>query len=161
MESTLGKPRQGEIEAGERVTAGIVKSDRFFTKAFTPEGREFFIFAEYGDELIGELLHGSRSNHAINRTVSYKVTAYSAIQGGVKYEYPEGQIEEFFANKQLQRILRAAKNEGLVGKMIRIVYIGREKSGFGGHSAKVYRIFEIKGFITQRAEEVTAGRGRR
>jgi len=137
-------------ETGKRLTADYIQKvtseGKFYTKAFTPEGRPFFVFCNIGDQLYGQLLAGSRDNSHINRAKSYQILAYTAIQNGITQDYPEGQVEEFFTNRQLQRLF---KQHELVGKFIRIVFIGRAKNNWGGHSSKVYDVFLDKGVATK------------
>lgn len=146
----FSKPVAGEVEIGRESTQRLVDSDQFYTKHFTPAGREFFIFAEIGDYLKGILLGGSRDNSHINRTKSYQIKAYEARQHGIYFAYEDGRIEEFFANRQLQRFISAHE---LARRCVRIVFIGRQKSGWGGHSAKVYRVFIDEGTFTEMESE--------
>jgi len=127
-------------------TEKIKQHEGFYTTPKTPEGRPFFVFSEYGDYLFGKLL-AKRLNHHINRTNSYQIAVDEGKQNGKSFRVAPGQtrIEEFFANRQLQRII--VKNE-LVGSRIRIDYIGRLKSQFGGHAAKIYEVFKDFGAIT-------------
>jgi hypothetical protein len=152
------KPMDGEVEVGRESTQRIVNSDKFFSKVFTPSGREFFIFSEPGDFIKGILLAGSRDNSHINRTKSHQIAAKEIRQHGQDLVLENGLVEEFFANRQLQRFFRRDK---LAGKCVRIVYIGRVKSGWGGHSAKAYRVFIDKGIFEESEEEVYGSKRRK
>lgn len=143
------RPMDGEAEIEREATQRIVNSDKFFSKVLTPSGREFFIFSEQGDYVKGILLAGARDNSHINRSKSYQIKARDIRQHGQDLGVDGVEIEEFFANRQLQRLLRK-----LAGKCVRIVYIGRVKSGWGGHSAKTYRVFVDKGFFEESEEEI-------
>lgn len=154
----LSKPQKGEEEIGRSFTQRIVNSDQFYTKHYTPSRREFFIFSEIGDFVKGILLGGARDNSHINRTKSYQIEAREIRQHGQDLAVIDGQVEEFFANRQLQRFFTRDK---LAGKCIRIIYIGRVKSGWGGHSAKIYRVFIDKGIFQESEEEVYGPRKRK
>ncbi len=147
------KPKPGEVEVSKSRTEKILHSGRCYSKAYTPEGREFFIFADYGDQINGKLLYGSRDNNHIGRTKSFRIETVAKTQNGVQTEPPPGTIDEFFVNRQLQAIFR---QNDLVGKYIRIVYVAREKSQWGGRASKVYRVFLDKGFVQEREVEVNA-----
>jgi hypothetical protein len=151
-------PRNGEVEVGRESTQRIVKSDNFFCKSFTPQGREFFIFSQEGDFIKGILLGGARDNSHINRSKSYQISAREIRQHGQEVGIEDGRIEEFFANRQLQRYI---KKHELAGKCVRIIYIGRVKSGWGGHSGKAYRVFIDKGIFTESEEEVYESKPRK
>lgn len=144
------EPMDGEVEVGQKSTQRIVKSDKFFSKVFTPSGREFFIFSEIGDFIKGILKAGSRDNSHLKRSRSYQIEAREIRQHGQDLAVGDGRIEEFFANRQVQRFFARDK---LAGKCVRIVFIGREKSGFSGHSTKVYRVFVDKGIYTEQESE--------
>ena len=141
--------KPGEVEIAGAYTKKFITSDRFFCKTYRPDGYEFFIFSEVGDYIYGKLLHGSRDNNEIHRTKSYQIEAYETRQHKKVSKYA-GQLEEFFANRQLQKIL--TKNDHLVGKFIRIVYVGKLKSNWGGHASKVYRVFWDKGGLFKKQE---------
>ncbi len=151
MGKDVGRAKAGEQEVGGSYLERIYKSGRFYTTTFTAEGRRFFSFAEIGDELEGRLLQG-RSNAHIYRTKSFRLECYSKTENGITIEYNPPVVEEFFANWQLQQIFN--KND-LTQKFIRIVYIGRQKSNWGGHAAKVYRVFIQKGVMTNSETELS------
>ncbi len=140
------KAEKGEVEIGRSFTQTIVISDQFYTKTFTAEGREFFIFSQIGDYIKGFLVYGSTDNSHINRAKSYKMHLSEGRQHGREMNVEGEEIIEFFANRQLQRIIHAHE---LVNRLIRIVFIGRKKSSYTTHSAKVYRVFHDKGFIKE------------
>lgn len=144
------KPEPGEVEVGSSTAKNIVKSNQFYTKPFTVEGREFFIFSRFGDYIKGMLLGGSNDNRAFNRTKSFRMELYQGKQHGEKLDVAENDIVEFFANRQLQHLI---KRHELANKIIRIIYIGREKNPYTTHSAKVYRVFIDKGFFKESEEE--------
>ena len=154
----FSETKAGEVEVGRYSTQRLVKSDQFFSKVFTPSGREFFIFSQIGDFVKGILGWGSRDNSHINRTKSYQIKVHEARQHGKDLYIKDGQIEEFFANRQLQRYILAHE---LANRCVRIVFIGRKKSGYGGHSAKVYRVFIDKGIITEMESECNEPRTRK
>lgn len=145
------EPEKGEKEVGRSSVQRRVNSDTFYTKTFTAEGREFFIFADIGDYLKGKLLNSRRDNSHINRTVSYCIQVEKVRRNGRDLAVKDGQIEEFFANRQLQRFI---KGHQLVRKNIRIIFIGKQKSGFSGHAAKVYRVFIDDGIFQESESEI-------
>lgn len=143
------KTIEGEVEVGAQSTKRIVNSDQFYSKHYTPEGKEFFIFVRQGDYVKGILLPGGRDNSHINRTKSWRIKVWEARQNGKKRDQ-YNEIEEFFANRQVQNYI---KRYELERKCVRIVFIGRKKSGFGGRSAKVYRVYVDQGVFESKESE--------
>ena len=144
------KAGKGEVEIGRSSTQKLVTSDQFYTKTFTAEGREFFIFSQIGDYIKGFLGYGSTDNSHINRAKSYQMHLSEGRQHGREMNIESTEIIEFFANRQLQRFISAHELEN---RLIRIVFIGRKKSRYTTHSAKVYRVFIDKGFTREREVE--------
>jgi len=124
----------------------IIESDAFYTTQKTSKGRDFFYFHEYGDYLKGFIL-SKQSNAHISRSNSFRIKVTEMRRDGKDVAVEDEQVEEFFANYQLQRTID--KNE-LIGSLVRIVYIGRKKTGFG-HSAKIYDVFKDVG-VSRRKE---------
>jgi len=151
------KAEEGEVEVGRSSTQTLVNSGQFYTKTFTTEGREFFIFSRICDYIKGFLGYGSTDNSHINRAKSYQMYIEKGRQHGREMDIEGTEIIEFFANRQLQRIIRAHE---LANRLIRIVFIGRKKSSYTTHSAKVYRVFIDKGF-TKESEVVCNDKPRR
>ncbi len=146
----INQSRKSEVELGQSYIESITKSDRFYTRSFTPEGRPFFIFSDIGDQIEGYIV-GRRSNAHINRTNSYVIKCYQKIQGGTTYQYPNGIQEEFYANHQIQRVFE--KND-CIGKYVRIVFVGKIKNSWTVHSTKAYRIFWEKGVVSSAEVEL-------
>jgi len=119
-------PKKGEIEVGkDRIDRTIRK--RSFQYYDRPSiGVEFFIFRHVGDEISGQIVGYSIAN--VRRNSSYPLKLSS------------GKIVEFFANRQLHGIIRDFE---LIFSHVRIVYIGRNHQAWGGHAAKVYRVYKI------------------
>ena len=138
--------RDNEVRMGAESLGNILGSDRFYTVPKTREGKFFFIFSEYGDFIKGIIL-SKHSNAHNNRTCSYRLNVWEMRRDGNDVPVEDDQVEEFYANKQLQRIIDRAR---LIGSIVRIVFIGRQKSNFGGHSAKVYDILKDKGTFTKK-----------
>lgn len=103
----------------------LVRKPTFFNQPTTSTGKEFFYFRKIGDSIEG-YLGRSIDNSTINRTKSFVI---DTING----------LEEFFANRLLQRFLNK-----LDGKYVKVVYIGDQKTQFG-HRRKVYRVFAEAG----------------
>lgn len=142
--STQTKDKEQELSP--KYTDRFTKNDAFFTRPQTLEGKDFFIFCDYGDYIKGHIL-ARRSNAHINRTNSYVIRAYEMRRAGIDYQLPaEGQVEEFFANRQLQKIFE--QNE-VIGKCLRIEFVGKMKSSWSKHCMKVYRVFLDKGVMTK------------
>jgi len=120
-------PKKGEKEIGkDRIDRTIRK--RTFQYYDRPTiGVEFYIFRKIGDEISGQIIGHAITN--IRRNSSYPLKLES------------GRVIEFFANKQLHGIIRDFE---LIFSHVRIVYIGRNHQNWGGHSAKVYRVYNIK-----------------
>lgn len=146
-ENLLKNPKKNEQRIGESLLKKVIASETFYTKQVRPDGREFFYFHEYGDYLKGQLL-GRRSNINIGRGPSYRIRVEAMTRDGEEVEIvPDNEpIEEFFANKMLQRTLE--KNE-LIGSIVRIVFIGKQKTAYG-HSAKIYDVFKVTGISQER-----------
>ncbi len=135
----LDKPRDNEQRVDDASLKKLAGGGFFqFPKAM--DERIFFTFCGYDDYLKGVLL-SKHCNAHMNRTCSYRIKVREGRQANVDFEFADEEVLEFFANWQVQRVID--KNE-LVGSSIRIVFIGRHKSRFGGHPAKVYDIFIIK-----------------
>jgi len=119
-------PRKNETEMGkDRIDRTVAK--RTFQYFDHPSiGDEFFIFKRINDEITGQITGHSIAN--IRRNSSYPI------------KLPSGKVVEIFANKQLHGIIR---DYDLVTSHVRIVYIGRNQNSWGGHSAKVYRVYKI------------------
>jgi len=120
-------PRKGETEVGkDRIDRTIQKPTfEYYNKPSI--GVEFFIFRKIGDEITGQIIGHAITN--VRRNSSYPLKLES------------GKVIEFFANKQLHGIIRDFE---LIFSKVRIVYIGRNHQAWGGHSAKVYRVYKIK-----------------
>ena len=150
MENTDVKVKKDEIELSTEFANKFTRSDAFYTKPKTQEGKDFFIFREIGDYIEGFII-ARRSNHHINRTNSFVIMATEIFQNGKKEIIEKGRREEFFANRQIQKMM--AFNDG-IGKHLRIVFVGRMKSNFSAHHQKVYRIFWNKGVATDKWSEL-------
>jgi hypothetical protein len=119
-------PKQGEIEIGRERADHIIKQRTFEYFDKPTLGEEFFIFKQIGDETSGQIIGHAITN--IRRNSSYPL------------KLNDGRVIEFFANKQLHGIIRDFE---LVRSHVRIVYIGRNYQSWGGHAAKVYRVYKI------------------
>ena len=120
-------PRSHEKEVGKSRIDETVKERTFEYYNKPTVGDEFFIFRKVGDEITGQICGHAISN--VRRNSSYPLKLES------------GRVIEFFANKQLHGIIREFE---LIFSWVRIVYIGRNHQGWGGHAAKVYRVYKIK-----------------
>lgn len=121
-------PAANETEVGkDRIDKTIAKPTfEYYNKPSV--GVEFFIFRKIGDEITGHIIGHAITN--IRRNSSYPLKLES------------GRVIEFFANRQLHGIIRDFE---LIQAKVRIVYIGRDHQSWGGHAAKVYRVYIIKG----------------
>jgi len=144
----LSKPAKNEKRVGESALKKVIESDLFYNKPKISEGGELFYFYTYGDYLKGFLLKRQTRDLTHYRQVTYKMKALEMRQDGeeVPIKYPDGLIVEFPGLKYLRKIID--KNE-LLGSLVRIVYIGREKSG-RGHSAKVFDVFKDVGVMSEK-----------
>ena len=150
----LTKLRKDEQPIGDGTLREVIESDGFYTTPRTPGHENFFYFHFYGDYLKGVLL-GKISNKALKRSSSYRIKVTEMKRDGKEEHVKEGHVEEFFGNKILQRTID--KNE-LIGSTVRIVFVGRQKTGFG-HAAKIYRVFKSKSGLEM--ESVSNGPKRR
>ena len=120
-------PKNNETEIGGRVIDRIV-SKRTFEPFLKPTiGAEFFVFRRPGDEIEG-IIGQPIVNY--QRNTSYPI------------KLDDGRTVEIFGNRLLHRIIQ--KNE-LEHSRVRIVYIGREQTGYGKHSRKIYRVYKVTG----------------
>ncbi len=146
-QSTLRRP-------GKNLTAKFIEhcqlSGKFYTRSVAQSGRPFFIFSEYGDMIAGQLVSGPHDNSHINRSRSYIIEAVEKVESGERSLHPELVREEFFANRQIHQVINQHE---LLGKFIRIVFIGRMK-GYKGHNSKVYEIFLEKGVLQSQEESL-------
>jgi len=120
-------PRKGETEIGKDLIDRTIRKRTFEYYNNPTIGVEFFVFREIGDEITGHIIGHAITN--IRRNSSYPLRLES------------GKVIEFFANKQLHGIIR---DYALLWSRVRIVYIGRDHQIWGGHAAKVYRVYKIK-----------------
>ena len=132
------RPKKNEVEAGKGLIDRIIRNRTFEPFDKPTIGVDFFIFKRKGDSLEGEICGHAIQN--IRRSSSYPI------------KLEDGTVVEIFANKLLHRLI--TKNE-LVFSHVRIVYIGRQQTAYGGHWRKIYRVYKIKGCITQHYEEMS------
>lgn len=152
----LSKPRKNEQRIGESDLKEVVESDGFYTMQKVSEGSELFYFRAIGDYVKGFLVGRQTLVLTHRKQVVYKMKVQEMRQDGEDVPVQEGQVVEFPGLKHLRRIID--KNE-LVGCLIRVVYIGREKTGLG-HSAKVFDVFKDLG-VTSRKEVYQDGSKRK
>jgi len=120
-------PKNNEVEVGKGRIDRTIRKRTFEYFNRPTVGDEFFIFRNIGDQVEGHIIGHAITN--IRRNSSYPLRLES------------GQVIEFFANKQLHGIIRDFE---LIRSHVRIVYIGRNHQPWGGHAAKVYRVYKIK-----------------
>ena len=120
-------PQKGEMEVGKDRIDRTTEKNTFQYYDKPTVGVEFFIFREIGDSITGHIIGHAITN--VRRNSSYPLKLES------------GKVIEFFANKQLHGIIRDFE---LVFAKVRIVYIGLNHQPWGGHAAKVYRVYKIK-----------------
>jgi len=142
----LSKPRKTEQRIDKSALEKIVESEGFYTTQKTSDGRDLFYFYEYGDYLKGFLISRQTGKFTNYKAVTYKMKVQEMRQDGADVPVEDGQIVEFPALKYLQRTID--KNE-LIGSLIRIVYIGRQKTG-KGHSAKIFDVFKDVGVASRK-----------
>ena len=142
----LSKPGKNEKRIGESSLKKVVESDAFYTKNIIAQDGDIFYFHQYGDYLKGFLI--SRQNRTTRDypMVTYKMKVQEMRQDGEDVPVKDNQVVEFPGLKYLRRVID--KNE-LLGSLIRIVYIGREKTGLG-HSAKVFDVYKDVGVASRK-----------
>ena len=131
-------PKKNEVEAGKGLVDRIVRNRTFEPFDKPQVGAEFFIFKRKSDSIEGQICGHAIQN--IRRSASFPI------------KLEDGRVVEIFANKLLHRII--TKND-LVFSRVRITYIGRQHTGYGGHWRKIYRVYKIKGHIKQLYQEIT------
>ena len=120
-------PQKNETEVGKKLVDHII-SRRTFEPLDKPQvGIEFFIFRQQGDSIEGTICGHAITN--FRRSSSYPI------------KLDDGRIVEIFGNKLLHRIIERGE---LIFSRVRIQYIGREYTNFGGHARKIYRVYQIK-----------------
>jgi len=142
----LSKPRKGEQRIGGSALAEIVESDEFYTLQRISEGSDIFYFLALGDYVKGFLISRQTLVLYNRKQVVYKMKAQEIRQDGKDVPVKDDQVIEFPGLKYLRRVID--KNE-LIGSLVRIVYIGRQKTGLG-HSAKVFDVFKDLGVFTRK-----------
>lgn len=145
-QNQLSKPRKNEKRIGGDALKEVVESDEFYTMQKVSEGSEIFYFRAIGDYLKGFLITRQTLVLTHRKQVIYKMKAQEIRQDGEDVPVKDDQVVEFPGLKYLRRVID--KNE-LIGSLIRIVYIGREKTGLG-HSAKVFDVFKDLGVISRK-----------
>ena len=129
-------------EVGKDITERLVHSKFFYSPPLTQSGKPFFVFSKTGDYLKGELI-GKSDYKTLLRSAAYAVQIEEGKMNGEQLDVLDGQIEEFCANAQVQRIIE--KNQ-LIKAIVRIVYVGRFRPPRALHTTKVYRVFKEFGF---------------
>lgn len=119
-------PKRGETEIGKKAVDEIVRQPTFEPFNKPGEDRDFFIFNEIGDQLTGWL---GKKIVNLQRSSSYPI------------KQNDGTVIEFFGTKLLHGIIR--KND-LIGKKVRIVFIGRQKMPRCRWPRKIFRVYKIK-----------------
>jgi len=152
----LSKPRKDEKRIGGSALKEVVESDEFYTMQKVSEGSELFYFRAIGDYVKGFLIARQTLVLTHRKQVVYKMKVQEMRQDGEDVPVEYNQIVEFPGLKHLRRVID--KNE-LIGSLIRVVYIGREKTGLG-HSAKVFDVFKDLG-VTSRKESYQNGSTRK
>jgi hypothetical protein len=134
-------------EVGKDITERLVHSRFFQQPPIAQSGRPFFVFIRPGDYLKGELI-GRSGNKALFRSTAFAMQIEKGKQGGEHIDVVDGQVEEFCANAQVQRIIK--KNQ-LMHAIIKIVYVGKFRYPKALHATKVYRVYKEVG--TFRSDE--------
>jgi len=142
----LSKPRKNEKRIDESALKEVVGSDGFYTMQKVSEGSDIFYFRAIGDYIKGFLISRQTIVLTHRRQVIYKMKVQEMRQDNEDVPVKNDQVVEFPGLKHLRRIID--KNE-LIGSLLRIVYIGREKTGLG-HSAKVFDVFKDLGVISRK-----------
>ena len=144
----LTRPKKNEQRIGGKALKKLVESAAFYSNPRIIDGGDIFYFYKPGDFLKGFLLGRHTDTLTYYKKLLFKMKVLEMRQDGsdVEIKYPPGRIVDFPGLKYLRKIID--KNE-LVGKLVRIVYIGREKSGMG-HSAKVFDVFKDVGVMTEK-----------
>ena len=142
----LSKPRKNEQRIGGPDLKEVVESDSFYTLQRISEGSDIFYFLALGDYVKGFLIRRQTLVLYNRKQVVYTMKAQEIRQDGKDIPVEDEQLIEFPGLKYLRRTLD--KNE-LLGSLIRIVYIGRQKTGFG-HSAKVFDVFKDVGVASRK-----------
>ena len=142
----LSKPRKDEKRIGEDALKEVVGSDEFYTLQRISEGSDIFYFLALGDYVKGFLISRQTLVLYNRKQVVYKMKAQEIRQDGKDVPVKDAQLIEFPGLKYLRRVID--RNE-LIGSLVRIVYIGREKTGLG-HSAKVFDVFKDLGVLSRK-----------
>jgi len=152
----ISKPRKNEERIGGSDLKEVLESDEFYTMQKVSEGSELFYFRAIGDYVKGFLIGRQTLVLTHRKQVVYRMKAQEIRQDGEDVPVEDDRFIEFPGLKYLRRVID--KNE-LIGSLIRVVYIGRQKTGLG-HSAKVFDVFKDLG-VTSRKEVYQDGRKRK
>ncbi len=152
----LSKPRKNEERIGDSALKEVLESDGFYTMQKVSEGSELFYFRAIGDYIKGFLVGRQTLVLTHRRQVVYKMNVQEIRQDAEDVPVKDNQVVEFPGLKYLRKVID--KNE-LIGSLVRIVYIGRQKTGLG-HSAKVFDVFKDVG-VTSRKEVYQNGTKRK
>jgi hypothetical protein len=146
-----------EKEVGKEVTQKLTSSPHYYQQPETQLGKPFFVFTKPGDFIKGELV-GKSGNRAIFRSTSYAMKVEAGRLAGEPLKITDGQVEEFFGNAQLHRII--SKNE-LMHSIVKIVYIGKYRHPKALHAMKVYRVYKESGVFKTKEEQKLASTPKR
>lgn len=125
--SKTGKSRtKAKLREVGKKTVDQIEQTRTFEPFLKPQvGERIHIFHKKGEFIEGIL--GSPLKN-FQRSSSYPITR------------ADGTVIEFFGNRLLHQLIRKGE---LIGKRVRIQYIGRQATNYGGHWRKIYRVFEV------------------
>ena len=128
MAKYKSNPKKDEKEIGKKAVDEIIRQPTFdpFNKPRLDPGRDFFIFNQRGDQLIGWL---GKPIANLRRSSSYPI------------KQDDGTVIEFFGTKLLHKIIR--KND-LIGQKVRIVFIGEQRMPHCRWPRKIYRVYKVK-----------------
>jgi hypothetical protein len=139
-------------EVGKDITERLVHSQYYHQPPISQSGRPFFVFVRPGDFLKGQLI-GRSGNKAMFRSTAFAIQVEEGKQGGDHLDIVDGQVEEFCANAQVQRIIK--KNQ-LMKAIIKIVYVGKFRYPKALHATKVYRIYKEVGTFRSNEQPQTS-----
>lgn len=149
-----GKPKDVVyVEQSSGYADRLVKSRTFEVPSI--KGRDIprrpWLFRWPGDLVEGWLRAGPITN--VRRNASYIIELVGDQAAG-----KHGEEVEIFGNQQIHTVIR---NNELLGRMLRIQYVGRQLVAHCTHRRKVYRIFEIQGasWLTPAVETEQPGSG--
>ena len=154
---TKTKSTTTEIQVGKEITDKARSSKGFYTTNTDDSGRDVFYFRHIGDWIKGRLASCRTVEHHFYSSTHYIIQTWQACQGSQTIDIGQDETREIVAYRDLRRIIEKCE---LMGSIIRIVMIGRIRTG-NGHFRFVWQVFKDTGTAKEREIEQIPKRKKR